>query len=92
MVARSHFTRPASSPQLPRAPRLGLNVSQALDRMQAGERLYLQSRQGRPLWSLEYGQVVDPAAAAILLRNADVEAIDSGLFPGEPGQTWRIRI
>jgi hypothetical protein len=57
--------------------------------MKNGAALHLQLTQGGPVWTLTTGQQVTDSVARLAITSASVVGIDTGLFQGCLGQSWR---
>jgi hypothetical protein len=66
------------------------NVASVLRQMRKGAALHSEFRNGKSDWWLTSGQRVDPAIAAIAIRNRQVIAVGAALFEGLPAQTYRF--
>ena len=65
-------------------------ANRALSAMCKGAQLRLQYQNGHPSWSLD-GKSVSADVAAIIIASVLVVPADAALFPGLPGQCWRMK-
>jgi hypothetical protein len=54
-----------------------------------GLALHMQHRWFGAHWFLSNGENVDTEVAALTIKDSRIVDVDSALFAGEPGQTWR---
>jgi hypothetical protein len=65
-------------------------VNKVLGAMRRGATLHLYYQYGRPLWQLSSGEFIGSDVAEIVIKTPNIVAVGDSLFPGHPGQTWRM--
>jgi hypothetical protein len=60
-----------------------------LQAMRSGVALHLQFTRSGPVWTLTTGQQVNDTVAKLVTTSASVVSVDTALFQGCLGQSWR---